>query len=112
MITKRKIEIPIYRYPVKIIVTDNSEEINDICDVRDAKGLVLEAADRSTIIILDTDPKIIVHECEHLKNCIWRYIGQTVDISNDEVDAYLIEYLYEQVMKVVNRHNSKKLLSK
>ena len=33
----------------------------------------------------------IIHEAEHIKNSIWRYIGYTPQEDNDEVE-YLGEY--------------------
>ena len=47
----------------------------------------------------------VAHECVHLKNCIWKYIGYKPEANNDEVDAYLVEYLFDQVSKVVAKHN-------
>ena len=36
----------------------------------------------------------IAHESEHIKNAIWRYIGYEPQRDNDEVDAYLLTYIY------------------
>lgn len=112
MITKRIIKVPIYDYKVTIVVADDWKEAKSIYpDIdNDANGLVLEGKNASVLIIPPNNPSIIVHECEHLKNCIWNYIGQKADSTNDEVDAYLVEYLFGQVSKVVAKHNSKKLL--
>lgn len=112
MITKRIIKVPIYDYKVTIVVTDSREEAKSIYPNigDDADGIVLEDKNYSVIIIPPNNPSTIVHECEHLKNCIWSYIGQKTDSTNDEADAYLVEYLFKQVSKVVAKHNSKKLL--
>lgn len=111
MITKKIIKVPIYNYKVTIMVANDWKETKSIYpDIEDANGLVLEGKNNFILIIPPNNPSIIVHECEHLKNCIWNYIGQRTDSKNDEVDAYLVEYLFEQVSKVVAKHNSKKLL--
>lgn len=112
MITKRIINVPIYDYKVTIVVVDDYSEAKSIYPDtdNDTNGLVLENKNNSILIIPPNNPSIIIHECEHLKNCIWNYIGQKADSTNDEVDAYLIEYLFVQVSKVVEKHNSKKLL--
>lgn len=112
MITKRIIKVPIYDYKVTIVVADDWREAKSIYpDLDDdTNGLVLEGKNDSVIIVPPNNLSVVVHECEHLKNCIWNYIGQNADSKNDEVDAYLVEYLFGQVSKVVAKHNSKKLL--
>jgi hypothetical protein len=39
---------------------------------------------------------VIAHESEHIKNAIWRYIGYEPQRDNDEVDAYLLTYIYNK----------------
>jgi hypothetical protein len=46
-----------------------------------------------------------IHESEHIKNAIWEYIGYTPQTGNDEVDAYLIAYIYKKIMEVYNKHD-------
>lgn len=47
----------------------------------------------------------IIHEAEHIKNSIWRYIGYTPQEDNDEVDAYLITYIYDKITSVFYKHD-------
>lgn len=106
MITKRVIKVPIYDYKVIIVVMDTWEEVHKLYpELEECSACVLESDNHSTIIIPSNKLNSIVHECEHLKNCIWHYIGYTSTSDNDEVDAYLIEYLFSQVLKVINKHN-------
>lgn len=51
----------------------------------------------------------IIHEAIHIKNVIFDIIHYQVDCNNDEAEAYLVQYLYESLIKVFNTHtqNSK-----
>lgn len=50
----------------------------------------------------------IVHEAEHIKNHIWQYIGYTPQRDNDEVDAYLLTYIYDKITQVFYKHKDNK----
>lgn len=108
MVTKRTIKVPIYDYRVIIIVVDTWEETKEACPSLDYEGracVIEQENGTSTIVIPPNQPATVVHECVHLKNCIWNYIGQIPRADNDEVDAYLVEYLFTEVSKVVAKHN-------
>lgn len=106
MVTKKLIKVPIYDYKITIVVTDTLEEVRELYPSLDGevRACVLEGTNDATIIIPPNSLECVVHECVHLKNCIWRYIGQKSDIDNDEVDAYLVEYLFNEVSKVTTKH--------
>ena len=53
---------------------------------------------------------IIAHECLHVKNAVWNRIGYSPNPLNDEVDAYLLDYIMTEVLKVVEKHTNKTLL--
>lgn len=107
MVTKKTIKVPIYDYRVIIVVADTLKEVYKIYPDIDYEGkaCVAEYTNYSIIAIPPYQPGIIAHECVHLKNCIWKYIGYKPEANNDEVDAYLVEYLFDQVSKVVAKHN-------
>ena len=107
MLTKKVTIIPIYRYSIRIVVFDNFNEVTDTfpeVESRDCKGTVLDYGDRCMICVPPNDIPTIIHECEHVKNSIWKRIGFIPTPDNDEPDAYLLEYLYKEVMKVVRTH--------
>lgn len=107
MITEKNIIVPIYRYALKIVIFDDFKEVKEVIpdiDSNDSKGLLLDYGDRSIICVPPHDTLTIVHECEHAKNAIWKRIGFIPTPENDEPDAYLIEYLYKEVMKIVKKH--------
>lgn len=108
MITKRIIKIPIYNYKVIIVVADTMEEARKkvYSDIRnDADACVLNCSGYSIIVVPPNQLDLVVHECIHLKNNIWNHIEYKPIADNDEVDAYLIEYLFDQVLKTINKHN-------
>lgn len=42
------------------------------------------------------------------KNHIWQYIGYTPQRDNDEVDAYLLTYIYDKITQVFYKHKDNK----
>ena len=112
MITKKNINIPIFRLKLKIVVVDDIEEaleINPNIDT-EADSLVIDHNNGTTIIIASNDMSIIAHECLHVKNAVWNRIGYSPNPVNDEVDAYLLDYIMAEVLKVVEKHTNKTLL--
>ena len=113
MITKKNINIPIFRLKLKIVVVDNIEEALEIdpnIDTR-ANSCVIDCNNgTATIIIASNDMSIIAHECLHVKNAVWNRIGYSPNPVNDEVDAYLLDYIMAEVLKVVEKHTNKTLL--
>lgn len=59
---------------------------------------------RSVVVVLNPnnqfgiiDDKIIVHESVHVKNKIFQIHGVKNDVSNDEHEAYFVEYIYKKI---------------
>lgn len=108
MITKRKIKIPIFNYLMIVIIFDNWDDLQthiskEIFDIP-SKGVTI---DYDTYCVICCSPKhksTLVHESGHIKNLIWKYIGYTPQRDNDEVDQYLQTYIYEEIVKVMNKH--------
>ena len=113
MITKKTINIPIFRLKLKIVVVDDIEEALEI-DTNintEADSLVIDHNNgTATVVIASNDMSIIAHECLHVKNAVWNRIGYSPNPLNDEVDAYLLDYIMTEVLKVVEKHTNKTLL--
>ena len=113
MITKKNINIPIFRLKLKIVVVDDIEEALEI-DTNintEADSLVIDNNNgTATVVIASNDMSIIAHECLHVKNAVWNRIGYSPNPLNDEVDAYLLDYIMAEVLKVVEKHTNKTLL--
>lgn len=107
MITERIITIPIYKYKLKIVVYDDFKEVIDKYPNSagpGCNGLLVDYGDKAMMVIPKNNMSVTVHECEHAKNAIWLRIGHTPVSNNDEVDAYLLEYIYEQAEKTIKKH--------
>ena len=110
MITERTITIPLYRHKVKVVVTDDITEAKQkYIEIPDnSAACALNYGSSSAVVVTSNNLAEIVHEVVHVKNYIWTTIGYSPIADNDEPDAYLVSYLFERVMNVVETH----LLSK
>ena len=113
MITKKIINIPIFRLKLKIVVVDDIKEALEVDPnvSTEADSCVIDHNNgTATIIIASNDMSVIAHECLHVKNAVWIRIGYSPQALNDEVDAYLLDYIMAEVLKVVEKHTNKTLL--
>ena len=107
MLTEKVITVPIYKYCLKIVVFDNYQEVADKYfngKENDCNAITVDYGDKSMMCIPPDHIPTIVHECEHVKSNIWRRIGHITTPENDEVDAYLLEYIFKEAMKLVRKH--------
>ena len=110
MITKKDINIPIFRLKLKIIIVDELKEalgIEPNIDTEADSCVIDHNNGTATIIIASNNMSVIAHECLHVKNTIWARIGYSPQVLNDEVDAYLLDYIITEVLKVVEKHTNK-----
>lgn len=109
MITEGKFKDPIYEFTVKVVIFDDIKEVldryNGIID-SSMSGCTIEhiGRPRCELVIPCDRMSTVVHELEHLKNLIWKYIGYTSQPGNDEPDAYMMSFLFEQVEKILKKH--------
>ena len=78
MITKKNINIPIFRLKLKIVVVDDIEEaleINPNIDTIADSCVIDNNNGTATIVIASNDMSVIAHECLHVKNAVWNRIG-------------------------------------
>lgn len=104
MITQKKVKIPIFNYNLTIIIFDKWKECegyipNDEME-HEAKAITIHQYGSSLVAINSKRGSSIIHEAEHIKNAIWAFIGYTPQRDNDEVDAYLITYIYSKITDV------------
>lgn len=107
--TKGKFKIPIYEYTVEVFVFDNvNEAVEEFSGIVDEgmSGCTIEYINRPRckLVIPSNRMSTVVHELEHVKNLVWKYVGYEVKTDNDELDAYLMSYLFEQVEKILKKH--------
>jgi len=107
MITK-KISIPIYFGYLIIVKYEDEEEFGKKynVDVKNCEAIVL--ANRTNrrgvseyLVGLNgnyrTKGSVIAHEAVHLCNNIFKDRGLMLDVTNDEAQAYLTGWLFEQI---------------
>lgn len=109
MVTKKNIIIPIYGYALTIIIFDNWEDLrNHVPDhvfESSSLGVVLNDFGRGLVAIQYGAESTIAHESLHIVENIWRYIGYDSIEGNNEVGAYLLTYIFEQIKKVYDKHS-------
>lgn len=110
MITEKTILIPIYRHRLRICVCDSiNEAIDKYPEIpSNSEACTITYNEGNTLVVVEPNNiPVIVHECEHIKNDVWIRIGHVPDLKNQETDAYLIEHIFEEIMKVVRKHLKK-----
>lgn len=110
MITQKKLTIPIFHYKLTIVIYDNWDEVkhldtNSREDAAAPAGFTKYQYGAALVAINSKRGSTIVHEAEHIKNLIWEYIGYIPQAGNDEVDAYLLTYIYEKITNVFYKHD-------
>lgn len=109
MITERKFKVPIYEFTVRVTIFDDIEEARSKYPrfmTGQVLGCTVEYSDGSQChLILPSDNlSTVVHELEHAKNLIWKAREIKCIPDNDEPDAYMMGYLFEQVEKILRKH--------
>lgn len=109
MITEKSFIIPIYDFKVETVVFDNLKEVRlkfpeFMSDETEACAVEYCGTSKVKLIVPSYKYSAMVHELEHVKNLVWKAKGYKAREDNDEVDAYLIEYLYDKVDKIIRKH--------
>ena len=115
--TRKKIKIPIYQGTLDIAIFDNYEKSEYQFDgdfepsYYDFAGYSIMNNKYYLVIINKIHNKdeittigTIAHEALHVTNKIMRDCGIEIDLSNDEVQAYLLSYITEQIYKIYKSH--------
>ena len=84
---------------ISLVIFDKWEELGKFLPEeemeQEAKAITINQYGASLVAINSKRGNSIVHEALHIKNNIWKYIGYTPQVDNDEVDAYLLTYIYK-----------------
>lgn len=116
MVTNKKIQVPIYNFTIYVTIFDEWEEITKYYignkEVEREGFLLINNIDRNILklYINSSCPSCIIHEIIHIKNIICDIIDYKPNSENDEPEAYLVQYLYDKIIKVYHKHkdNTKK----
>lgn len=106
MILDRKIhKLPIYSGAIVMYKVESMTDLNHLFYLNatdDYESFVFKhplAAQFIIVIKGNTRHSVIAHECVHLANLIFNYVGVKLDSHNDEAQAYLTGYIFETIEK-------------
>lgn len=112
MVTKKKLIIPIFEYKLTIIIFDDWGELESYLSKEEfktpARAITFSQYGASMVMVNAKHGSSIVHEAVHIKNAIWEWIGYRPMADNDEVDAYVVTYIYNKIVDVFYKHNDEK----
>lgn len=98
--------IPIFNYNLTIVIFDKWSEVSHLFDGGPEPKAITSIIHGSALVAVNSkNGSSIVHEAEHIKNAIWSFIGYTPQRDNDEVDAYLLTYIYNKITDVFYKHD-------
>jgi hypothetical protein len=106
---KTTIDIPIYGVKLTIILDDDFSYVEKKYNLEPLKGRAVTITNSNIhrhIIVAFVDKKYvssIAHEVVHIKNYICLWCGAELDRENDEYEAYLSGYLFEQIYEFINK---------
>lgn len=105
---KKKINIPIYCCKLTIILDKDLSYIENKYGTESLSncGAVTSDEEEKNYIVAFTDNKdlsLIAHEVVHIKNAIYRDCYMQLDVKNDEPEAYLTAWLFEQIYNFLKK---------
>lgn len=106
----RRIKVPLYGCFIHIFINENFKEVSDAYKLRYSEESCSNVACAGTLklanfyILIRPKTKFhyIVHECIHVKNFIFIYTEMILDSNNDEAEAYLTEWIFNEILKIKN----------
>lgn len=108
---ENELKIPLYPGRLVVIVCDELKDGFDRLGIDPGdfdSHLAAFAAQRTyrgkkqfaVVVTRNTTLPMIAHECKHVVNMIFDFIGQALDLNNDEAECYLLEWIFAQVYKI------------
>jgi len=101
-----KLKNTIYPVNIYIILTNDWEEVNIKFNTRltnsyDAVTFNIEGNIYVGFLLQEFKLKYIVHEVIHVVNRIFKRSSVKLNIKNDETQAYLTSWLFEEINKII-----------
>lgn len=101
---KKKIKIPLYSGNIIIYITDDLQEVSKIHNLGnvkdyDAFAFEIEDEEKDNYYMAFEKPvkySVIAHESLHITNLICKNQCIKLDHDNDEPQAYLLQWVFEQ----------------
>ena len=93
----------IYENPIQII--EKFEDVRWTHDPRDFDGGVFEI-DNMIYLGLQISDRVnhgvVAHECKHLLNMAYKHVGAELDVSDDEIECYFLQWIINAVYEEFN----------
>jgi len=109
---EKTIDINPYCMSLTIVLVDDFMEFADkyapekkkqIKGVLSRIGFIHADEDRLFVVFCnEVLPEHIVHECVHLTNRVFKWTHTKLDVRNDEPQAYLTAWFFEEVSKFIS----------
>lgn len=102
----KKIRVPIFNEVIRLYIgnVDKVAKAYNCGDVSEYDAFCFREKGRYIAIFRKKlKPSIIVHEATHLANMILTDIGHKIDGDNDEVQAYLLQWIFEQISGIYEK---------
>lgn len=113
LITK-KFKLPIFHINFIVYIFEDESQLPSELEIKNLgrDGYTVTWDDLNKVVIClhkDCSEGTIVHECNHSKNFVLKFIGQTSSnpYEDDEVDSYILQYIFEKVNKIFKSVPSK-----
>ena len=106
---KKIINIPIYQCKLTLLLLPDLSYIEKVYNTRslsDYASVTYRVSNSDYIIALTSkeDIRAVVHELIHVKNYIYEDCSMIVDVVNDEHEAYLVDWLFTEIEKFLNKN--------
>lgn len=106
MIKEKRIKVPIYNTFIFVGFYDDSEELNKKygTDSTHTTDAICWGSIGGTAVFFNKNKisqRVIAHECVHIVNYIFKEKGIKLDLNNDEPQAYLMDWVFNEVNKTL-----------
>lgn len=99
------IKIPIYNERLNIVFYNENKEIESKYNIevyQSTEAFTTRLNNGAILVAFNSDKvnsRVIVHECVHIVNFIFKSKGIDLHLDNDEAQAYLTDYIFELIHK-------------
>jgi len=118
---KQSFEIPIYPGMLVVAVGETLEEVvikmGYKADVSECAAIATDRVKRgrkefAIFMSKDTTISQIVHESKHIVNKVFEYIGQRLDVVNDEAECYFLQWVFEKAHSTHKKYDTVRIPTK
>lgn len=108
--TEKKIKVPIFNDYIKIVVFEDYKQINEKYNAEftnTTEATVTRWGNAGVLALFRKDKvtlQVLVHECVHIVNFIFKAKGIVLDVDNDELQAYLTDWVFNEINKTLTLH--------